>query len=126
MGRTGFGDIRKALESGAYLYDRENRMLWGMGIEHDGTGARIETVLRAATMDESDVPGRIVSGIPLPVAKDGKAERLTGDWGVYGEGRQPYHGMTADERFVRLCQMAAGRPDRWSLFGADGQESPIP
>ena len=115
-----FVKICKALGSGAYLYDRDGNTLWHAKTGSDGTGSRNGTTLYAEVTDESEVVARIRSGVPLPVAKDGKAEQLTGDWGAYGDGRQPYHGMTADERLLRLCQMAAGRPDRWVLFDNDG------
>lgn len=117
-GKMGFGDIREALDGGAYLYDRASGTLWHTEAERGCA----EVAIQAARVDEADVRERIASGVPLPSAKDDGVERLLGDWGVYGDGRQPYYGMTAGERLVRICQMAAGSPGRWVLLGEDGEE----
>ena len=117
----GFEDIREALSDGAYLYDRTRRTLWHTEPRQDGASNRIGMVIQAVVIDEAEVGERIKSGVPLPVAKDDGVERLTGDWGIYGDGRQPYYGMTAGERLVRICQMAAGRPEQWALFDDDGK-----
>ena len=118
----GFEGIREALSDGAYLYDKARRTLWHTDSGPDGEDGCAGMVIRAVVIDETEVRERIRSQVPLPVAKDDGVKRLTGDWGVYGDGKQPYYGMTEGERLVRICQMAAGRPDRWVLFDADGKD----